>query len=301
MEPDTEPGGSLALENTVEPVGGPVVRRRERNRSRGWCFTWNNHTESDIRFLIDHAANMDAKYIFQEETGDSGTPHLQGLLYFRTQVAFTSLKQWTNQIHWERTANVAASVRYCSDASKRSGRIYASGYSYQDRDLRIVQQDNLYDWQSSLLQEFGGVPDMRSIIWYTDTEGGCGKTALCRYLVANTPNVLFVSSGAAKDILYQVIKNKWDPHIVIFNLPRTSEAAMSYTAIEQLKDGLLFCGKYEGGIKLFPPPHVVIFANFLPDLTKLSQDRWVVRTLLKNPTPHVLSTTPFLINGLPPT
>lgn len=129
---------------------------------------------------------------------------------------------------------------------------------------------------------------MRSIIWYTDIVGGCGKTAFCRYAIANVPDVLFVSSGSAKDILYQVIKTKRDPRIVIFNLPRTAEGAMSYSAIEQLKDGLLFSGKYEGGVKLFPPPHVIIFSNFFPDLSKLSLDRWVTRDLINDP-PRVAS------------
>lgn len=124
---------------------------------------------------------------------------------------------------------------------------------------------------------------MRTIIWYTDIQGGCGKTALCRYMIANIPHVLFISTGAAKDILYQVIKNQWDPTVVIFNLPRTAEAAMSYSAIEQLKDGLVFSGKYEGGVKMFPPPHVVVFANFVPDLSRLSIDRWDTRDLLNNP------------------
>ena len=63
---------------------------------------------------------------------------------------------------------------------------------------------------------------------------------------------------------------------------------MSYSAIESLKDGLLFSGKYEGGVKLFPPPHVVIFANFLPDMTKLSIDRWDIHTLLNNPPRRLL-------------
>jgi len=59
-----------------------------------------------------------------------------------------------------------------------------------------------------------------------------------------------------------------------------------------LKDGVVFSGKYEGGARLFPPPHVIIFANFLPDFTKLSADRWVIRTLLNNP-PRLLNPVPM--------
>jgi len=273
---DDVPGGG----NNVGP-GGPG--RRNRERSRGWCFTLNNHTESDILALLDQTAATDAKYIFQEETGQSGTRHLQGTVYFPSQIAFSTVKQWNSKLHWERTRDVAASVKYCSDIEKRTGRIFARGYTYADRDLRIIQHDHLYDWQSALLEELAGEPDMRTVIWYCDATGGCGKTALCRYLVKNVPHTMFVSSGSSKDITYQVIKSSWDPNIVIFNLPRSAEGAMSYAAIESLKDGLLFSGKYEGGVKLFPPPHVVVMANFFPDLTKLSIDRWQIRELLADP------------------
>lgn len=294
MEPPAETTDTSPPTSTVER------HRRRRDRSRGWVFTLNNHGEHELVTLLDHAAVCDAKYILQEETGANGTPHLQGFIYFRSQVAFSTLKHWNTRIHWERVADVTASVRYCSDPTKRSGRIFAAGYTYTDRDLRIIEHDHLYEWQSALLLELAGEPNMRTVIWYCDTEGGCGKTQLCRYLVKHIAHTMFVSSGTNKDITYQVIKSTWDPRQVIFNLPRSAEGAMSYSAIESLKDGLLFCGKYEGGVKLFPPPHVVVFANFLPDQTKLSTDRWDIRTLLNNP-PRLLTTTPMLINGLPPT
>jgi len=262
--------------------------RRARQRSRGWCFTINNYTEAELVTFMDHAMVSDAKYVLQEETGDNGTPHIQGFIHFRNQVAFSTLRQWNLRIHWERTQDITASVRYCSDPNKRTGRVFAAGYTVQERDLRIVAEENLYGWQSTLLEELRGQPDMRSVVWYMDPEGGCGKTALCRYMVKNLPHTMFVSSGAAKDITYQVIKSTWDPAQVIFNLPRTAEGGMSYAAIESLKDGLVFCGKYEGGVKLFPPPHVIVFANFMPDMTKLSLDRWVIRHLLNNP-PRLLN------------
>lgn len=267
-------------------------RRRQRNRSRGWCFTFNNPSPTDTEAVIDHAAVSDAHYVIQEETGANGTPHLQGFVYFRNQVSFNTLRQWDNRIHWERTASVTASVRYCSDPQKRTGRIWSRGYNVSHRDLRIIDRHNLYDWQQELLQELDGQPDMRRVVWYVDVQGGCGKTALCRYLVKHVAFTMFVSSGSGKDITYQVVKSPWDPQIVIFNLPRSAEGAMSYSAIESLKDGLLFSGKYEGGVKLFPPPHVVIFANFLPDMTKLSIDRWDIRTLLNNP-PRRLNPVPM--------
>lgn len=70
----------------------------------------------------------------------------------------------------------------------------------------------------------------------------------------------------------------------MFNLARSLEDAVSYQAIEQLKDGVCFSSKYEARLKSFPPPHVIVFANFAPKLEadvkskgKLSKDRiWLI-------------------------
>lgn len=125
--------------------------------------------------------------------------------------------------------------------------------------------------------------DDRSIIWYQDADGGSGKTAMARFTVATFGSkVLYLSGGSGKDILYQVVKAKEDPLVVLFNLSRSQEGKISYQAMETIKDGLVQSGKYEGGMKMFPPPHVIVFANWLPDLNALSQDRWVIRTLRNN-------------------
>jgi hypothetical protein len=66
--------------------------------------------------------------------------------------------------------------------------------------------------------------------------------------------------------------------VVVFDLSRTmvDHCDHIYNIIEKFKDVCLFSGKYESHTKIFDPPHVVIFANFKPDLTKLSEDRWKV-------------------------
>lgn len=72
------------------------------------------------------------------------------------------------------------------------------------------------------------------------------------------------------------------------NLSRQAEGAFSYASVETIKDGLVFSGKYEGGTRLYARPHVIIFANWLPDMTKLSLDRWDIRTLANNPPRRVI-------------
>lgn len=53
-------------------------------------FTLNNYTEEEIL----HIKEIDCRYlIFGKEVGESGTPHLQGYLYFEHSVRFTAVKK----------------------------------------------------------------------------------------------------------------------------------------------------------------------------------------------------------------
>jgi hypothetical protein len=174
-------------------------------------------------------------------------------------------------------------VQYCTDIEKRRGRVWASGFPVPKEGLDLVAEADFHQWQRELAAELGGLPDRRRVIWYVDPEGGCGKTELCRHLVATYEQTLFLTSAAGKDLVHQVVKSKRDPKIVLINLSRQAEGKFSYASVEQIKDGLVFSGKYEGGTRIYPRPHVVIFANWPPDYAQLSLDRWDVRHLLHNP------------------
>ena len=43
-------------------------------------FTWNNYSMQDIETLQSMFGHMAYDYVFQEEKGNSGTPHLQGVV-----------------------------------------------------------------------------------------------------------------------------------------------------------------------------------------------------------------------------
>ncbi len=100
-----------------------------RNRARTWCFTLNNYTEEDIVSLSHNKWNdMEiTKYVFQEEIGEEKTKHLQGVVQFKNQISFTTLKEFHNKIRWSKCKNLKASIKYCSKQKSRNGEIYKHG------------------------------------------------------------------------------------------------------------------------------------------------------------------------------
>lgn len=214
--------------------------------------------------------------------GENGTPHLQGFLHFENQIAITTLKIWNPRIHWEPARSIYNSVKYCSDPAKRApnGRIWHDGYRLPTAiPLSTITEETLRPWQLELYTELKTVPNDRTIRWFYDEYGSAGKTAMARFLITTLRQVAFLSGGRFQDISYQIVKMKEDPKIILINLPRTTEGHVSYAGIESMKDGLIQSGKYEGGIRIYNPPHVVVFANFLPNLGALSLDRWKITYL----------------------
>lgn len=82
------------------------------SRSRKYVFTINNYTDDDIARL----SNMGTLYLcYGKETGENGTPHLQGFLYYKNSKSFNAIKKNLPRAHLEiAKGSVAQNVEYCS-------------------------------------------------------------------------------------------------------------------------------------------------------------------------------------------
>lgn len=126
-----------------------------------------------------------------------------------------------------------------------------------------------FPWQETFIDFFDTAPDNRTIHWVFDRIGGNGKSDLTNWLLSHKEAFL-VDSGKLSDIAYAYDNQP----IVIFDLARDTEDYCPYRAMEAFKNGRFFSPKYTSCLKVFKPPHVVVFANYEADLSKLSFDRW---------------------------
>jgi len=79
-----------------------------------WCFTLNNYTEVDVQRLLSLETSELVSYcIFGRETGESGTPHLQGFISFVTRKTLAAAVALCGQAHFTVTRQVQNSITYC--------------------------------------------------------------------------------------------------------------------------------------------------------------------------------------------
>lgn len=256
--------------NPVETVetGGGNTKLPRVVPCKAWCFTLNNYTKEEMETL-ETLFKEHTKYIFGEEIGEEcGTPHLQG--YIECKVKCRPSEKFQNKrIHWAKAkAKKDSNVEYCS----KDGKVHTNMNILKDP----MEGLTLLPWQENILELLKTRADQRTINWYWEEEGCAGKTTFAKHLCMKH-KALYVNGKAAdvKCAIVEMIKDgKEAPEIVIFGFPRVTEDYVSYSALEEVKDGLFFSGKFESRMCVFNPPHVIVFANFKPDTTKLSKDRW---------------------------
>ena len=243
-------------------------------RYRKWAYTLNNPTDEEVQLLLEAKTKA---YAMQHELAPrTGTRHLQGCIWFENARTFQQVKKLLPRAHWSSVVHWQKCVDYCTKEATRDpeGSRWTKGVLVSMMSPMIGLRR--YAWQDELLGILRRAPHPRKIYWYTDAAGNAGKTTLSKHLVITQDAFYF--GGASKDVLYACTQLKQPPQICILDLPRSRGNTVDYDAIESLKNGIFFAGKYESRSYLMPTPHVVVFANENPDLSKLSADRWEVHT-----------------------
>lgn len=234
-----------------------------------WCFTLNNWSKEELETLETNFKKEEIEYIFSEEIGESGTPHLQGFIKSKKKIR-PNEKFGNKRIHWEKCkGNEIQNTNY---VTKSDGVTHTNMRIIKD----VIKLNGAYPWQQEICDICETEPDDRTIHWYWDKKGNKGKTSLAKHLYLKYGKKMIFVNGKASDVKCAIAQCETKPEIIIFGIPRSCQDYMgsTYGALEEVKDGIFFSGKYESGMVVYPTPHVFVFANFAPDKKSLSKDRW---------------------------
>jgi len=143
---------------------------------------------------------------------------------------------------------------------------------------KMFTHDKLRPWQQ---EAYDGLlaQDDRKITWVVGEEGGEGKTHLGRYIVDR--GGFYTRGGKFADIAMRYDGEE----VVCLDLVRSSEDFTPYKLIENMKDGIVESGKYTSCAKycvkdgVLCATKLIVFANYWPDESKMSSDRWHVVSL----------------------
>lgn len=246
--------------------------------SKFWTFTYY-YNELETLDQMEHILKkIEALYIFGKEIcPTTGKKHIQGYIEFKTKIRPIETLKWCKTIHWEKRKGTRdQNLIYCSKENDYNTNFDMSNLPKPLKDP--LEGLELYEYQKWILDLIKTPPDDRSIIWLYEENGKMGKTKLCKHMAIYHKAI--VLNGKGGDIRCGValhVLKEGGLNIAIFHFTRTTEGYVSYEALEQIKDGMFFSGKYESGQCIYNCPHVIIFANFRPnenDITKLSTDRW---------------------------
>lgn len=85
-------------------------------RAKHWCFTINNYTQQTLERLITFNNNEVVYLVCGKETGEEGTPHLQGFVSFKKKQYLARAKRIllnNEEGHFSVARTIKNSIEYC--------------------------------------------------------------------------------------------------------------------------------------------------------------------------------------------
>lgn len=283
-------------------------------QSKHWAFTLNNYSEADVARLQSLGGSVSFLIAGKETGGNGtphlqGFVSLPTRKRLRQVKALLG-----SNPHVEIARNINAAIEYCKKdgdffevgthpegAGSRSDldafkddvkqgnldmssirEIHSEVYAKYPRFCVEYVQDHLPQkevevlplrpWQMSLTLKLGQDPDDRKVVFIVDREGNAGKTWFAHYYRQQNDRVQVLLPGKKADMTYALDTRI---RVLFVDAPRSKQGEyLQYDFLEEVKNGYIFSGKYESRIKQLDKVHVVVMMNEMPDLEKLSADRY---------------------------
>lgn len=234
------------------------------HRARTFFITTFNEEEFDSLNSLISDSKMHA--LGEEHCPTTNKLHRHLWVRFKNQRYWKAIKKVlpTSDIE-ESHATPEAALKYVSKEK------LLSHYIGETKPLKLIKE--LRPWQQDIENLILSEPDDRTIHWYWEPMGNFGKTSLIKYLLVKYNFITFSRATKSADILTVADIKKT---CYLFDFARSQEGFCPWIALEQLKDGLISDSKLkkESRNLVMDSPHIIVFANWPPDTSALSADRW---------------------------
>ena len=129
---------------------------------RGWCYTLNNYTVEEHEKLQSLACKY---HVIGEEEGESGTPHLQGFIYFASAKTFSAAKKVIGErAHIEEMKGTPTqAAEYCRKRRAAFGSMVSARWSPRKR---AKWSKTAGAWRTRKRRRLGKSA-MRRSLWFT--------------------------------------------------------------------------------------------------------------------------------------
>jgi len=146
----------------------------------------------------------------------------------------------------------------------------------KEEDYTVEDMDE-HPWQTQLADELADMKD-RSIVWVYDKVGGTGKSTWAQHQHLLNRALYIGHLGKVSDFIEAMYnaKDEWDHEYIIIDLTRQQESGCSiYACIEAAAKRVMTRQKYTSKtFVLKKQPKICVLANWPPDVSALSMDRW---------------------------
>jgi len=267
-------------------------------------FTTEKDKTSDLKLVLNWCKEACSEYGFQLENPPSGKLHFQGRVKVINKRRLTSLygkkNPLTAQCHWSVTSNgaIGGSTKNVFHYVTKIETRVDGPWTHMDAEGPVLFDDVTVDIKDIVLRPFqqklvdmSKVYNKRQIDVIYDPKGNCGKSVITSYLYVHHGAIPLPAFNDFKDLLQAAssmcYRGKSKEHVpcFIFDFPRAmnkEKLSSLYSAIEQIKNGMMIDTRYKCRVTKINPPRIFIFTNTMVDFNLLSGDMWKVWTIKDN-------------------
>lgn len=259
-------------------------------RSRSYSFTLNNYNETHIACLTNE--HMRSRYIvYGKEVGATGTPHLQGLIYFDSLRSMKQVHERCGGLSLSKTLHMKQSIAYCMkgiQSHEEWDQLGVLGPNYgKDADIfedgdRPTQgkRTDLHD-VADAIEEGTKIRDIAAAFPTTYIKYHAGIERLAKRLRTDPPDLsecnnewFYGPSRTGKSTTaraenpgcYVKMLSKWwcnyeDQDVVLIEEVSPSEASMA-SLLKTWADKFAFPVEVKGSSMVIRPKKIIVTSNY---------------------------------------